>query len=157
MFFHFIVVIGIVLAAIGGSNLSKPESSSNSYSSDKTHLRLGYLLLLLTVVLLTIYAVVIYKRLTSKRSAGEPPVEYSELKRNDMAPAMASTLISWTLLAIIPTAVRVLYGVVYAFNPTDRNINPMTAGFAVKLILIFGTQFIAASFLILGGLISLKT
>jgi hypothetical protein len=137
---HIAVVGGIVLAAVGGSNLVNPPSSSNNINTDMSLLKAGYLILLLVVVCLGIYAARILLRL---RRA--PTVRVYNKS--------AMYLASFAGIALAFALVRVIYSIVFAFKRTP-DLNPFTGTFAVKLIFIFLVQIIAASCLMVGGILS---
>lgn len=152
--FHMLIVVGIALAAVGGSNLAQPASSSNSYSSDTTLIEIGYILLLIAVILLSVYALYIYYHLRRSGSG----FDRSDDTRQDagIKPKNVMPLVYWTMIAIAFAAVRVLYGVVYAFSSDKEKLSPVTGSFAIKFLLIFGVQFVAASCLLVGGVMSRK-
>lgn len=59
----------------------------------------------------------------------------------------------FALIAIVFALVRVIYSVVYAFNRSP-SLSPLTATFAVRFLLIFLVQLLAALCLVVGGVIS---
>jgi hypothetical protein len=130
---HILISGGIVMAAIGGSNIYSDASNSSKLSTDRTLMKAGYLILLVAVILLTTHAVFTLHRLRSVLFKGS-----------------ATTLLYWVLAAMPFIAVRVIYSVVYAFT-LSASLSPLTGTFAVKFILIFLVQFIAACCLIIGG------
>jgi NADH:ubiquinone oxidoreductase subunit 5 (subunit L)/multisubunit Na+/H+ antiporter MnhA subunit len=145
IFFHFKIVTGIAIAAIGASNLSKPETSNNSYSSNASLLKAGYLILLLSVIIIAIYAVVIHHRLrrSSRAERNRQEQSHSTHKVN------ALVLIHWSMISTVVITARIIYGVVNAFGAKKQ-----IAGFTIQLLLVFGVQFVAASCLIIGGVLS---
>jgi heme/copper-type cytochrome/quinol oxidase subunit 2 len=137
---HQAIVVGIVLAAIGGSNLAKPASSSNNLSTAATLVKVGYIVLLLVLVKLAIYAIFVRQRLSR-------PTEAQNNKTSVLP------LVYWTLLAMVFVAVRVIYGLVFAFDRSPK-LSPYSGGFAIKFILIFLVQLLAALCLVVGGLVT---
>lgn len=133
------VVGGTVLAAIGGSNLAKPETQSSDHSGDANLQKAGYMVLLLTVLLLAIYSCFVFVRLHASRSRGNT--------------AVALSLLKCTMAALPFAATRVLYGVVYTFSGS-RDLSPVTGTFVVKLVLIFLVQLLATLLLVVGGVMS---
>lgn len=134
--FHVLVVTGIALAAVGVSNLSEPAWPSNSYSSDTTLIETGYMLLLVTIVILAIYAAYIVRILYRTRPVTDRPAE--ERHASGIKLTNATSLVQCTMIAIVFAAVRMIYGVVYAFSSNKEKLSPVTGGFAIKFLLIFG-------------------
>ena len=137
---HQAIVVGIILAAIGGSNLAKPASSSNSLSTAATLVKVGYIILFLVVVKLAINALFVQKHLSRSTE--------NQNMRTGILP-----LVYWTLIAIVFVAVRVIYGLVFAFDRSPK-LSPYSGSFAVKFVLIFLVQLIAALCLVVGGLVT---
>jgi hypothetical protein len=175
LIFHLIVVAGIALAATGGAKLASATSSSD-YTSDTRHLKIGYLILFLSVLLLVVFALYILLRLPHARLSdqhqqynlqyyGEQPnsqqphnpQNYSQQQHyNQQAHGIINVngkvLVLWTMVAILFTAIRVVYGLVYAFSSDKQKLSPVTADFTIKFIFIFLVQFIAAACLLIGGI-----
>lgn len=152
--FHVLVVTGIALAAIGGSKLAQPASPSNLYSKDTDHIETGYMILLLTIIILGIYVLYICHQLRRNSPVAGRPDEERLVSGTKLT--NATLLVYLTLVAIVFAAVRVLYGVVYAFSSNKEELSPVTGSFAIKFLLIFGVQAVAASCLLVGGMISKK-
>jgi hypothetical protein len=149
VFFHFMAATGIALAAVGSANLAQPQTESNKYSTDNGLIKAGYLILLLFVIILAVYAAYIRVRI----SRGFGVAHDSEHQRIVENPLMIhpSPLVTWAAAALVLTAARVIYGVVYAFSNDKAKLSPVTGGFAIKFILVFGVQLLAALCLITGG------
>lgn len=135
--FHLLISTGIVLAALGGANLAKPESSQNRHATDNALRKVGSLMLLLSAILLVVYAYSTYCRLSSVPSASQ--------SRNGVR------LLYSAVLALAFTAIRAIYSVVYTFESSPAG-NPITGVFAVRFVLIFLVQLLATLFLVLGGI-----
>jgi uncharacterized membrane protein len=133
---HLTVVIGIVLAAIGGSNLAKPEDENNDYAKDHGLQKGGYVVLLLAVLFLVGYSVQLLVRLRGQRKQHK---------------SSATRLLHFTIAALIFGIVRVAYGLASAVSASPE-LSPVTGTFAVKFVLIFLVQLIATTLLIIGGL-----
>lgn len=132
------VITGIILAAIGGSHLAKPGQSEDDLTKDHNLQKGGYVILLLAIILLAVYSLVLFVRLTKQR-----------LQRTH--PAMK--LLLCTIAAIVFAVVRVAYGLAAAVTESP-SLSSITGTFAVKFILIFLVQLVAALFLIVGGFLS---
>jgi hypothetical protein len=132
-------VVGIVMAAIGGSKLAS-ATSSKDVSTDYDLQRAGYILLLVVVILLTVYAMFTIMRLRRQ--------SYTQGAVRD-----ALILTYCALAAIIFVYVRLIYSIIYAFDRSPR-LSPLTATFAVRFVLIFLTQLLAALCLVTGGIIT---
>jgi hypothetical protein len=130
---HVFVSGGIAIAAVGGSNLYKDSSSPSKLSTDHALQKAGYLILLLAVVLLAMRAA---QTLTGLRRSSRR--------------CAALTMTHWVLAAIPFVFVRVIYSVVYAFD-NKPSLSPVTGSFAVKFVLIFLVQVVAACCLVVGG------
>jgi hypothetical protein len=130
---------GIALAAVGGANLAKPESPENSHSTDNALRKVGSLMLLLSAVLLIVFAFNTYCRLKSLPSA--------HFNHN------AIRLLYFAMLALPFTTIRAIYSNVYAFD-NSPTVNPVTGVFAVKFVLIFLVQLLAALPLVIGGIMT---
>jgi hypothetical protein len=129
---HIMVSGGIAIAAVGGSNLYTDASSPSKVSTDRGLLKAGYLILLLVIILLIAHAIVLVRSV-----------------RN----TSAITLLHWVLVAILFLAIRVIYSVVYAFTGKP-SLSPLTGTFAIKFVLIFLVQLIAACCLVVGGFVT---
>jgi membrane-associated HD superfamily phosphohydrolase len=130
------VVTGIVLAAIGGSNLAKPEDEKNDYNKDHSLQKCGYVVLLLAVLLLVAYSTMLLVRLRSQRTQRK---------------SSGTMLLYFTLAALVFGVIRVAYGLASAVSGSPE-LSPVTGTFAVKFVLIFLVQLIATVLLVIGGL-----
>ena len=128
------------MAAIGGSNLAKSDATSKDISKAYDLQRAGYIILLLVVLVLAAYAIFALLRLRSSSDA-------------QGATRDAQRLTYFASVAIVFAAVRVLYSIVYAFNRSPK-LSPVTATFAVRFVLIFLVQLLAALSLIVGGVVT---
>jgi ABC-type Co2+ transport system permease subunit len=134
---HMLVSGGIAIAAVGGSGLYSDASDPSKVSTDRGLLKAGYLILLVAVILLAALAIFTLLRLRSVRSKG------------------SANRLLYSVLAALPfVAVRVIYSVVYAFT-LKPSLSTLTGTFAVKFVLIFLVQLVAACCLIAGGLFTL--
>jgi uncharacterized protein YacL len=133
--FQFMVITGIILAAIEGSHLAKSGQSEDYYTKANNMQKGGYVILLLAVILLAVYGLVLFIRLTKQRTH----------------PAMK--LLLCTIAAIVFTVVGVVYGLAAAVTGSP-SLSPLTRTFAVKLVLIFIVQPLAALLFIVGGFLS---
>jgi hypothetical protein len=61
----------------------------------------------------------------------------------------ALALVHWSMISTIVITARIIYGVVNAFGAEKQIVT-----FTIQLLLIFGVQFVAASCLIIGGILS---
>jgi hypothetical protein len=133
---HMLIAGGIVIAAIGGSNLYSDAADPSKLSTDRGLMKAGYLILLVAVILLAVLATYTILRLRRIKRSGS-----------------AVTLLYSVLAAVPFVAVRVIYSVVYAFT-LEASLSPLMGTFAVKFVLIFLVQLLAACCLIVGGLIT---
>ncbi|KAF2095915.1 hypothetical protein NA57DRAFT_78689 [Rhizodiscina lignyota] len=139
LFVHITTVGGIVLAAVGGSNLAQDAASGDhdKFDTDRGLLKAGYLVLLGVLALITAYGNVTFFRLRRTNSARLP-----------------SRLMYGAGAALPFIAARLIYSTVYAFT-LDASLSPISGTFAVKFALIFLVQFLAACCLAAGGIMSL--
>jgi cytochrome bd-type quinol oxidase subunit 2 len=142
VFVHMLTVSGIALAAAGGSNLANAPSS-NDISHDIRQQETGYVLLLVVLVILVLYAAHTLRRASAHTSNAN-----TSTNKNSSALHFTHAV----CLALVFVAIRVLYSVAYAFSRSS-NLNPVTGTFAVKFILIFLAQLIAALCLLVGGIL----
>ncbi|KAF2667841.1 hypothetical protein BT63DRAFT_441400 [Microthyrium microscopicum] len=155
VFFHFLVGTGIAIVAVGSSNLYAPASSSNSYSSDQGLVKGGYIILLLTVIIIIILAVWTRRNLNaSQLYETQAHAETRNVPRKRHV--NAKSLVNWALVATIFVAIRVIYGIVYAFSNEKASLSPATGSFEIKFWLIFLVQLIAACCLLIGGVVSME-
>jgi hypothetical protein len=140
---HPFVVTGVALAAAGGSSLGKPESAKNNYHRDHKLQEIGYILLMLSSLFLAIYAAATY------RGIRNGPASYNSRPAPNRE-SQALRLLYCVLGALPFVIVRAFYGVVFAFDHSPA-VNPVSGTFAVKFVLIFLVQTIAALLLVTGG------
>lgn len=135
LFTHITVVTGVALLATGTSSLAKATSQSQ-LDKDHTRAEVGAILLLVSWVGLGICAGQIYRQSWRLRD------------QTSLIKLSTSLVISLPFLGA-----RVVYAVVYAFDRSGR-LSPARAPFAVELVLIFIVQFVAATVLLVGLLMS---
>jgi hypothetical protein len=138
IFVHQFIIVGIVMAAIGGTKLTNLSSSKADLTTAETLVKVGYILLLGVILELLMFAWFVRSRLRSSTEIG-------------IQSGQANRLVSWTSLSTAFVAVRVIYGVVFAFDRSEK-LSPYTGVFAVKFVLIFLVQLVATLLLLVGGL-----
>lgn len=139
---HLATTSGIAIAASGASNFSKDQNDPEELDHDHKLQKTGYLMLLLVFFVNAAYAVYTIVRLQQVNPR-------SQVRQ-------ASKLMIWVIAACPAIGVRTIYGVVYAFNYDDADLNPTTGSFAVRFTLIFLMQLIAALLLGVGGTVSMN-
>ena len=127
---HVGAYTGIALAAVGASNLTQSNPSQSKIDQAHTLQETGVVLLLLTWIAL------VYMCFRLCRALGQPG-------------ALAILL----AVACIFVGVRSVYSVVYAFDHSP-SVNPITGGFAIKLVLVFLVQLIAVLALLAVGFLT---
>lgn len=136
IFLHIVISTGIILAAIGGSNMSKPDTD---LKKDQGLQEGGYLILFTGLVLTTLYVLATFKKL-------------SAVSRSHPGAGSAKTLTLAVIAALPFLYARVTYGIVYAFKLPDTSLSPYSGPFVVKLVPISLVQIAAATIILVGGL-----
>ncbi|KAK5454289.1 hypothetical protein LTS15_006289 [Exophiala xenobiotica] len=121
---HVGAYTGIALAALGASNLTKSNPTQSNIDQAHTLQETGVVLLLLT------WIVLVYMCFRLCRALGQ------RLQPGAVLPILLLAI------ACIFVGVRSVYSVVYAFDHST-SVNPITGGFAIKLVLVFLVQLIA--------------
>lgn len=129
---HAVTIVGVVLSAYGAAQLY--STSSHDVAQDHAFVEAGGMLLLLALILLVYVTVRLFGR---TRSVGGSIFQ----------------LYMSVVVALIPIAVRVFYGVVYAFDRSP-SLSPYSGTFAIKLVLVFLMLLLAGLALMAGGLAS---
>jgi hypothetical protein len=132
---HVGAYTGIALAAVGGSNLTKSNPTQSNIDQAHTLQETGVVLLLLT------WIVLVYMCFRLCRALGQ---------RQQPGVVVAILLLA---TACIFVGVRSVYSVVYAFDHSP-SVNPITGGFAIKLVLVFLVQLIAVVALLAVGFLT---
>jgi len=142
-FFHIATVVGLVLAAIGGSSLGKPQTDKNNYANDHKKQEAGSVILFAVWILMCLYAFSIHRMTRQSAPAG------ASVK----ARASASRMLTLTVASAPFIGVRALYGIIYSFDHSP-SVSPVKGTFAVRFVLIFLVQLLAVAGLIVGGVLS---
>ena len=141
---HFAAMAGIALAVVAGVKLSDRETRSNQYSHDHDLQEAGSILIMLVWLTNVSYAI----WLTVFMSKSRVRNEISDLKDSRI-------LLMVTIVALPFVGVRTFYTVIYAFDHSP-SVTPRTAKFAIKFVLVFLVQLVAAISLTVGGFLTRK-
>ena len=117
---HLGAMSGIALVAVGVTKLASQNATHSDIDLGHTLLETGAVILLITWVVLAILCLKILRKIKNQ--------------------LIASLLMASALIFI---GVRAVYSVVYAFNHSP-SLSPITGTFAVKLVVIFLVQLLAA-------------
>ena len=133
--FHTVTVVGMVLLIIGSLHLNSATNVSEVKSAS-TLRKVGAVLLLIVWAGLFNYAGVLLFWIRQKGSSLSH--EVFDLTR-------------WSMFASILVGVKVIYVMVYVFDPEDKAINPYDGSFAVKVVLTVVIGLAAVIILTIGG------
>jgi hypothetical protein len=133
--FHTVTMVGMILLIIGGIHLDSATSVSEVKSAN-TLRKVGAILILIVWVGLLHYGGALLLWIRQKGSSLSH--EVLDLTR-------------WSMFASILVGVKVIYVMVYVFDPEDKAINPYDGSFAVKVVLTVVIGLAAVIVLTAGG------
>lgn len=133
--FHTVTMVGMILIIIGSLHLASATSTSEANSAN-TLRKVGAVLILLVWIGLFHYAGALLFWIRQKTATLSH--ELLDLTR-------------WTIFASVLVGVKVIYVMVYVFDPEDRAINPYDVSFAVKVVLTVVVGLAAVVILTIGG------
>lgn len=133
--FHTVTMVGMILLIIGNIHLGSATNTSEVNSAN-TLRKVGAVLILIIWVGLFHYAGAMLFWIRQKASTLSH--EVLDLTR-------------WSMFASILVGVKVIYVMVYVFDPEDKAINPYDGSFAVKVVLTVVIGLAAVLILTIGG------
>ena len=139
---HFLAMGGIALGVVAGVNLSSPQTPNNQYLHDHTLQEAGSILVMLAWLTNVGYAIWLAMFISGL------------LKRTESSGLRKSRILWLASIVALPfIGVRTCYTVTYAFDHSP-SVSPLTASFAIKFVLVFLVQLIAAISLSVGGILT---
>jgi hypothetical protein len=145
LFLHLAIVAGIVLVAIGFSQLYTATTAANR--AIYQHLtEAGSIVLLLVLVLITVYA------LKTAFTLGRQSHGTYTRKGQSNSPVL---LVGAAILALPFLYARVIYTIIFAFTLSGK-LSPITGEFVIQVVLITVVQTMAALILLVGGLMTMN-
>lgn len=138
---HVAVTMGIALAATGGSKAST-ATSSRDHSKGKALIIVGYFILLAADLFGIFYA--------AKTLAA---LKQSARRVRSSAPRKAQILVVGVAAAVMTLLATIVYRIVYGFT-LNPSLSPYTGSLAVKVVLIFLVQLVAALCIAVAGFMS---
>ncbi|GAB7349058.1 hypothetical protein MBLNU459_g8020t1 [Dothideomycetes sp. NU459] len=132
---HAGTIAGVALAAYGGSQLVKSGLTFEQVSKYEHMQEAGCVLMFLVWIILLFSAARLVREVRSSAS-----------------PSMFKLFIA-VAVALLPIGIRSVYGIVYAFDHSP-DVSSIYGTFAIRLLLVFLMQLLAALAMIAGGVIS---
>jgi hypothetical protein len=116
---HSVVVVAMVLLIIGGIQLATATSTSDVSGDEKLRHAGAILLVLVWLGLVQYSGWLVYRCYQSRASMRPSLLKFAK----------------WVLAAGLIIGIRVIYAVIYTFDPSDTAISPVTGSLAVKVVL----------------------
>lgn len=130
---HIIVVTGVALLATGNSSTAKAITADQAHN-DRVLAYAGACLLLASWFIVVAWACWVFRTSSAQKRRGS----FRPLPR---------LLLTEIIISLPFTGVRVMYSMIYTFDRSS-SLNPATATFAVDFLLIFLSQLVAVSILV---------